>query len=237
MTCGDATAPYRCWRRMRPLLLAIAALIIEIRAHQRLGAGHRHIKPSVMIGRGGAQVIQSGADLRFPEQFAVLRIERVSSGGAGDEEDRVCGFPRVARRSARRWERTGQTYQPGRPSKRSPFWRPANIRRRCHFPRRLCRMPRRAANTCSCRRESPKAHLSFSLGTSAAVSPAAAFGLKARVACSSPPRPNGRCVQTGRVRDSPGMCSSVPSERPPILRPAVARAALVGNPRIVQEQW
>ncbi len=175
----------------------LAALIVEIRPDQRLGAGHRHIKPSVMIGSRSAQVIQSGAHLRFPEQFAVMRIESVSSSRAGDEEDRVAG-------SGIPGDRCGDGSEP---AKHIGLVSPVKAARlgvqriddavvishedSAERHRRL-RIHAHAAGK-------SKGPLELQLGYIGCRETGGVFRLKAGVARSSPARPNGRSVQIGKI--------------------------------------
>ena len=205
-----------------------AALIIEICPDQRLGAGHRHVKPSVMKSRRGAQVIQSGPDLRFPEQLAVLRIERVGRGGAGDEQDRI-PCPGVA------GDRCGDGSEPAEhiglvgPVKTASL----GVQRihdavvtahedsaECHRGLRIHALG--AGNS--------KGPLELQLGDVGRRETRAASFESGR--CLLRPSPTRRArLQAGRVWNSPGKRSSVPSGRLPILQPAAGQAAPGLTPR------
>ena len=67
----------------------LAAFVVEIRARQRLGTRQGHVQPAVIIGRGGAQIVEAVLHLRLPQQFAIVRVNRISRRRASHEEDRI----------------------------------------------------------------------------------------------------------------------------------------------------
>ena len=65
------------------------ALVIQVRARQRLCTRHRHVEPAVIPCRTGAQIVEAVLYQRLPQQLAVVRIDRISRGGPGHEKNRI----------------------------------------------------------------------------------------------------------------------------------------------------